>query len=129
MHLRSPSCRGASYRTDRSAAPHEAHVFFPHAWAEAVPCPGWSGYDARMSAIVEQVRQYGVTYRGPGEARLEAHPAVIAGIMRLLEPDFADMADFAPGAQVERLFGVLLAEAPLGRGQWRLVPGEVTAGG
>ncbi len=45
MHLRSPSCRGAHYGTDQSAAPHGQHEFFPHPQAEAIPCPGWTAQE------------------------------------------------------------------------------------
>jgi hypothetical protein len=127
MHLRTPSCRGARYGTDQSAAAHGPHEFFPHSWAEAIPCPGWSAKQASATAVVEQVRQYAHEHPAPDETRLEGHPALIAGIGRLLEPDFADVSDLAtadkiPGV-ITRLFGIPLVAAPLGPGEWRLVTG------
>ena len=93
MHLRSPSCRGARYGTDQSAAAHGPHEFFPHEWAPATPCPGWSAEEASAAAVVEQVWQYAHEHPAPDGTRLEGHPALIAGIGRLLEPDFAVRID------------------------------------
>lgn len=114
MHLRKADCRGAAYGTDYSAAAHSAHGFFPHQWAEALACGGWTEAEANAAMVVEQVRQ------APDKATLEAHPAVIAGISQLLTPDFPGEDDAGIGHQVTRLFGVALKAAPLERGQWRI---------
>lgn len=118
MHLRKATCRGAVYETDYSAAAHGAHEFFPHAWAGAVTCYGWTEAEAEAAAVVEQVRS------APDGAVLEAHPAVLAGISQLLAPDFPGEDDARIGHQVTRLFGVKLTPAPLERGQWRITADE-----
>jgi len=129
MHLRNPSCRGAHYGTDQSAAAHGPHEFFPHAWAEAIRCPGWSEEEAGASAVVAAVERYAHEHPAPDGTRLEGHPAVITGLTRLLQPDFADISDLAtadkmPGI-ITHLLGIPVMSAPLGPGEWRLV----TAGG
>jgi len=124
MHLREPACKGAYYGTDRSEGAHSPHEFFPHQWAPATPCTGWSEEEANATAAVEQMWAYAAEHPVPDETRLEGHPAVIAGISRLLVPDFADEGA-GIGHQLTRLFGVPLVAAPLGPGEWRLV----TAGG
>ena len=122
MHLRKPSCCGAHYGTDQSAAAHGPHEFFPHKWAEAIRCPGWSEEEAGASAVIEEV------FKAPRGSRLEAHPAVIGNITRLLQPDFADLSDLATAGKlpgiITQLFGVPLVAAPLGPGEWRLVTEE-----
>jgi hypothetical protein len=134
MHLRKASCRGGHYGTDQSAAAHGPHEFFPHSWAEAIRCPGWSEEEAAASAVVEQIAQYAHEHPRADETRLEAHPAVLAGISRLLVPIDADtgLATVTDDAGIEhqltRLFGVPLAAAPLGPGEWRLVLGGGTDG-
>lgn len=132
MHLRNPDCRGGHYGTDQSAAAHGPHEFFPHSWAEAIRCTGWSEEEAGASAVVKAIQQQVTTDPVPdGTIRLEAHPAVITGISRLLEPDLADLADedIGIGHQITRLFGVPLVAAPLGQGEWRLVSGDAAAKG
>ena len=122
MHLRNPSCRGAHYGTDQSADAHGPHEFFPHAWAEAIPCPGWSEAEAAAMAVVKAILAYAGERPQADETRLEAHPGVLAGISRLLVPDFADFADEGAGIghEITQLFGVPLVAAPLGPGEWRL---------
>lgn len=115
MHLRKAACRGAAYGTDYSAAAHSAHEFFPHTWAEAVTCYGWTETEAGAEAVVEQVRA------APDGATLEAHPGILAGISQLLVPDFPCEDDAGIGHQVTRLFGVTLTPAPLQPGEWRLL--------
>lgn len=127
MHLRTPSCRGARFGTDRSPAAHAPHEFFPHQWAEAVPCSGWSEDEARASAVVEEIRRYGTAHREPDGARMEGHPAVIAGISLLLVPDYYPGEGAGIGHEITRLFGVALVAAPLGPGEWRLVSGDAAA--
>jgi hypothetical protein len=115
MHLRKAMCRSAAYGTDYSAAAHSAHEFFPHTWAEAVTCYGWTEAEAEAAAVVEQVRA------APDGATLEAHPGILAGISQLLTPDFPGEDDASIGHQVTRLFGVTLTSAPLQPGEWRLL--------
>jgi hypothetical protein len=99
-----------------SAEPHGPHEFFPHQWAEAVTCYGWTVQEADAKALTDQMRTC------PGGTRLEASPVVLAAVDRLLEPDYPGDVDVI-GHRLVRLFGVPLVAAPLGRGEWRLVGG------
>ena len=115
MHLRSSACRGAWRGTDESAAAHRPHEFYPHFWPTAADCPGWTEDEANAKALADRLRGL------PGGTRLEAHPAVLTAVSRLLEPDYPGESD-----QAEQLFGVPLVAASLEPGEWRLVTADGT---
>lgn len=119
MHLRSPACRGAWRGTDESAAAHGPHEFYPHFWPTAADCPGWTEDEAKAKALADRLRGC------PGGTRLEAHPAVLTAVSRLLEPDYPDEGDQVEH-QPTQLFGVPLVAAPLEPGEWRLVAADGT---
>src|ERR1700722_13063647 len=119
MHLRSPACRGAWRGTDESAAAHGPHEFYPHFWPTAADCPGWTEDEAYAKALADRLRGC------PGGTRLEAHPAVLTAVSRLLEPDYPGESDHVEH-QLTQLFGVPLGAAPLKPGKWRLVTADGT---
>lgn len=121
MHLRNADCRGGRYGTDQSATAHDPHEFFPDKWGEAVRCQGWTQAEANATAALKQIRAYAAEHRAPDEARLEAHPGVLASISQLLVPDRPGEDAAILGHQLEVYLGVPLTPAPLEPGQWRLI--------
>jgi hypothetical protein len=117
MHLRKPSCRGAHYGTDQSAAAHGPHEFFPHSWAEAVPCPGWTAREDAARKITDLLRGMREHDLEPDSASLQCGWRVSQAISDLLTPDYPAEDDAGIGHQVTRLYGVPIAIVA-GDGRW-----------
>jgi hypothetical protein len=123
MEIRAPQCRNAWWGTDKSAAPHEPHEFFPWQWSDVSKCPGWTAEEAAGMTVIEAMRT--VDRRVPG-LTLECHPQVIHAICQVLIPDFGETGTLGAGAPI---FGIPIVETLLKRGVWQLVGRQVITEG
>jgi len=129
MRLRSPACRGAVYSTDKSPGAHGPHEFFPHTWAEAVPCPGWSEEEADALKITVLMRNRAEHDLEPDGTSLQCGWQVSLAISRLLTPDYPGEDDAGIGHQITQLFGVPIAIVAGDGRWWRLNAGRRVGGG
>ncbi len=129
MHLRSPSCRGAHYGTDQSAAPHGQHEFFPHPQAEAIPCPGWTAQEDAARKLTDLMRDRAEHDLEPDGASLQCGWQVSLAISRLLTPYYPGEDDAGIGHQITRLFGMPIAIVAGDGHWWRLNAGNRIGGG
>lgn len=120
MERMRPACRGAYFGTDQ-AGPHGPHDYFSHAWAEALPCPGWtsaqSGTGVLLDTLEDLARTWLLARKVPEGVRLECHPYVRYEIQRITIPgyrEFCALAEWKPDIPV-------LVRADMERGAWRIV--------
>jgi hypothetical protein len=113
MHFRAADCRGGRYGTDQSGHAHPPHDY--HKWGELYSCTGWTDGEANAAAAAEAIR------RTTGDGHLEAHPAVLTEMTRLLLPDSPAEMNNLP-LKLTQLYGMRLVEEPsLEPGQWRIM--------
>jgi hypothetical protein len=129
MHLRKASCRGGHYGTDQSAAAHGPHEFFPHQWAEAIPCPGWTAQEDAAGKITDLLLALPEHDLEPAGASLQCGWRVSMAISRLLTPDYPGEDDAGIGHQITQLFGVPIAIVAGDERWWRLNAGRRIGGG
>ena len=129
MHLRKPSCRGAHYGTDQSAAAHGPHEFFPHQQSEAIPCPGWTAQEDAAGKITDLLLGLPEHDLEPGGASLQCGWRVSMAISRLLTPDYPGEDDAGIGHQITQLFGIPITVVAGDGRWWRLNAGRRIGGG
>jgi hypothetical protein len=112
VRFRTPRCAGTvlnwSDARDTAWAAHPPHTFneYEHgssATGFPVGCPGWSEDDAAASLVVAALREHS----HEPDAFLECGWRVATVLLRLMEPDLADMTDTGGlNDRVDRIYGV-----------------------
>jgi hypothetical protein len=127
MELRKALCRGAKYGTDESAGPHGPHQFFPHAWAEAIDCPGWTAREHDAASLAELMLR---TDPGLPELALQCHPVVEYALMQVIIPGYQEFIDelSSPMSMPLQKFGGIpvMRTVAAERGAWTLASGMRT---
>jgi hypothetical protein len=112
VRFRTPRCAGTAltYSDARDTAwvAHPPHTFNEYEWGSSatgfpVDCPGWSEDDAAASQVVAAL----AAHADAEGAWLECGWRVTVVLMRLMEPDLADMLDTGGlNDRIDRLYGV-----------------------
>lgn len=121
MKLRHAQCRGAAWTTDKSAEPHGPHQFFPHQWADAAGCPGWTA--AELGAVSLAERLLRTTPGRPGLV-LQCHPVVEYALMQVTIPDYREFTDPSAtvGMPLRKIAGIpVMRTVAAERGSWKLM--------
>lgn len=126
MERRKPACRGAIYGTDKSAAVHGSHEFFPFRFAEASGCPGWTEREAGATALADRLdrvaREHTWPLKMPPGIRLECHPSVPHALQQLFIPSYAEfVSSLNTGEDMLKPQIPVVVTAGMTAGQWRIV--------
>lgn len=112
MRFRTPRCAGTVFTwsdaRDTAWAAHPAHTFTEYEWGSSatgftVDCRGWSEDDAAASQVVAAL----AAHAAAEGAWLECGWRVTVVLLRLMEPDRADMLDTGGlNDRIDRIYGV-----------------------